>query len=30
MTVAREYESGGDRIAALLAKRLGWNSWTAH
>lgn len=22
--MAREYESGGDRIAALLAKRLGW------
>ena len=24
LTVAREYESGGDRIAALVAKRLGW------
>ena len=24
LTVAREYESGGDRIAALLAERLGW------
>jgi len=24
LTVAREFESGGDRIAALLAKRLGW------
>jgi hypothetical protein len=24
LTVAREYESGGDRIAALLAQRLGW------
>jgi hypothetical protein len=25
LTVAREYESGGDRIAALAAKRLGWH-----
>jgi len=24
LTVAREYESGGDRIASLLAGRLGW------
>ena len=24
LTVAREYESGGDRIAALVARRLGW------
>ena len=24
LTVAREYESGGDRIAALVAQRLGW------
>ena len=24
LTVAREYESGGDRIAALVAERLGW------
>ena len=24
LTVAREYESGGDRIAARLAERLGW------
>jgi cytidylate kinase len=24
LTVAREYECGGDRIAALLAERLGW------
>jgi hypothetical protein len=24
LTVAREYESGGDRIAGLVAKRLGW------
>ena len=24
LTVAREYESGGDLIAALVAKRLGW------
>jgi hypothetical protein len=24
LTVAREHESGGDRIAALVAKRLGW------
>jgi len=24
LTVAREYESGGDRIAGLLARRLGW------
>jgi len=24
LTVAREYESGGDRIASLLAERLGW------
>jgi hypothetical protein len=24
MTIAREHESGGDRIAALVAKRLGW------
>src|ERR1035441_4292481 len=24
VTVAREYESGGDRIAALVAKHLGW------
>jgi hypothetical protein len=24
LTVAREYESGGDRIAALAAQRLGW------
>jgi hypothetical protein len=24
LTVAREYESGGDQIAALVAKRLGW------
>jgi len=24
LTVAREYESGGGRIAALVAKRLGW------
>ena len=24
LTVAREYESGGDRIAALVGKRLGW------
>jgi hypothetical protein len=24
LTVAREDESGGDRIAALVAERLGW------
>ncbi len=24
LTLAREYESGGDRIAALVAQRLGW------